>query len=273
MALFKPEKIKKSEAPLLLHPPLVEAIFELRWELKTDPETGRMRDPSYPMMYGRLYERLKKDFPFVEDLPSNQAHPEATPFIPRHRLRKEKNGYPLLQVGPGILTVNDVKDGYSWHSYKVLILRLVECIIELFPEETPLNFVKCEMRYVNAIRFDLSRESPLSFLAEKLHTKIELDPAISILNKLNERPNAVALNLAYALEKPIGNLALQMQLGQVEGKPAYILQSLVQSHGELVPAELESFMGWLEDAHEVSLNCFHTLCKGTLMEKFMGSDG
>ncbi len=74
MAIFKAEKIKKTETPPLLHPPLIEAIFELRWEIENDQQNGRMRDPSYPMMYGSLYERLKKDFPVIEDLPSVQAH-------------------------------------------------------------------------------------------------------------------------------------------------------------------------------------------------------
>src|SRR5579872_3233151 len=107
MAMFKQEKIKKNETPVLLNPPMVEVVFEVRWDLLQDQQTGRMRDPSYPMMYGSMYERLKKEFPFIEDLPSTQAHPEATPFTPRHRIRKERTGYPLMQVGPGIVTIND----------------------------------------------------------------------------------------------------------------------------------------------------------------------
>jgi len=271
MPIFKSEKIKKIETPVLLHPPMVEAIFELRWELQTDQQTNRMRDPSYPMMYGRLYERLKKDFSFIEDLPSTQAHPEATPFVPRHRLRKDRNSYPLVQVGPGILTVNDAK-GYSWTSFKALILRLVESVVELYPTGNfPLNFIKCEMRYVNGIRFDISRENPLSFLAEKLHTKIEVDPDLFGLNELNDRPNAVGINLSYAMQKPVGNLSIGINLGQVEGKPAYILQNVIQSFGEMVPSDKETFSPWLSEAHEVAENCFQTFCKGSLMDKFCGS--
>lgn len=271
MALFKAEKIKKTETPPLLHPPLAEAIFELRWEIINDQQTGRMRDPSYPMMYGRLYERLKKDFPFIEDLPSTQAHPEATPFVPRHRLRKDRTSYPLLQVGPGILTVNDAK-GYSWTSFKALILRLIESIVELFPAGNfPLNFIKSEIRYVNGIRFDIARENPLSFLADKLHTKIEIDPDHYEQNQLGERPNAVALNLAYALQKPVGNLALSLNLGQVEGKPAFIQQTVIQSFGEMVPSDKDSFGPWLQEAHDAAENSFHAFCKGSLMDKFCGS--
>lgn len=272
MTTFKSEKIKKSPIPVLLHPPLVEAIFELRWELQTDQQAGRMRDPSYPMMYGRMFERLKKDFPFVEDLPSVQAHPEATPYVPRHRLRKEANGYPLIQVGPGIITVNDTKS-YAWSGFKTLILRLVDSVIELYPEGEPsLNLIKCELRYVNGIRFDASRENPLAFLGEKLHTKIEMDPEFSKLNLMNDRPNALGLNIGYSLQKPLGNLGLSVNLGQFDNKPAYLVQTIIQSFGEMVPSETDSFIPWLDEAHEVAENCFQLLCKGALMEKFCGND-
>lgn len=268
MPIFKPEKIKKSETPPLLHPPLVEVIFELRWELESDPQSGRMRDRSYPMMYGSLYERLKKDFPFIEDLPSVQAHPETTPFVPRHRIRKEKNGYPLVQVGPGILTFNGSKE-YNWGSFKSFALRLIESIIDLFPQEgPPLNFIKSEIRFVNAIRFDLARENPLSFLAEKLHVKIEMDPDLLAQTAVNERPNTLGVNLAYALEKPMGNLGLSVHLGQLEGKPAFIQQTAIQSFGELVPVEAANFAPWLEEAHATAESCFQILCKGALMERF-----
>lgn len=271
MAIFKAEKIKKTETPLLLHPPVIEAIFELRWEIENDQQNGRMRDPSYPMMYGRLYERLKKDFPVIEDLPSVQAHPETTPFVPRHRMRKERNGYPLIQVGPGIITVNDAK-GYCWTNFRALILRLVESVADLYPATNqPLNFIKSEIRYVNGIRFDIARENPLSFLAEKLHMKVELDPELFELNKLNERPNAVGLNLSYALEKPMGNLAISANLGQFEGKPAFIQQTLIQSFGELTPSDVAGFTPWLDEAHNVAENCFQVFCKGALMEKFCGA--
>lgn len=271
MAIFKHEKIKKRETPPLLHPPVIEAIFELRWEIENDQQTGRMRDPSYPMMYGRLYERLKKDFPVIEDLPSVQAHPETAPFVPRHRMRKESNGYPLVQVGPGIITVNEAK-GYSWSSFRSLSLRLIESIIELYPAGSlPLNFIKSEIRYVNGIRFDIARENPLSFLAEKLHVKIELDPEFFELNAMNERPNSVGLNLSYVLDKPMGNLAIAVNLGQFEGKPAFIQQTLIQSFGELAPSDGSGFTPWLEEAHTAAENCFQVFYKGALIEKFGGA--
>jgi len=271
MPIFKTEKLNQNETPPLLHAPMIEVIFELRWEIAADEQSGRMRDPSYPMMYGSLYERLKKDFPVIEDLPSVQAHPETTPYVPRHRMRKEANSYPLIQVGPGILTFNHSK-GYSWTDFKALALRLVESVVDLFPKnEMPLNFIKSEIRYVNGIKFDIARENPLAFLDEKLHMKVELDSELFERNKMNERPNGVGLNLGYALEKPMGNLAISANLGQFDGKPAFIQQTLVHSFGDLAPSDVDSFGTWLEEAHTVAETTFQVFCKGSLMENFCGA--
>jgi hypothetical protein len=100
--------------------------------------------------------------------------------------------------------------------------------------------------------------------------KIELDEEIGEKNGLNERPNALGLNLSYALEKPMGNLAVSAHLGQIEGKSAFIQQTIIHSVGELVPADAENFNPWLDEAHGVAENCFQVFCKGALMEKFCG---
>ncbi|MDE3046463.1 MAG: TIGR04255 family protein [Verrucomicrobiota bacterium] len=273
MAVFKPEKIRREEIPPLLNPPLAEAIFELRWELQSDQQTRRMHDVAYPMMYGRIYERLKKDFPLIEDLPATQVHPDGSPFVVRHRLRKEKNGWPLVQVGPGIVTINEDKS-YSWSSFRSLILRVVDSIIELYPSESmPLNFVKSEIRYINGITFDPQKEHPLQYMANKLHLKVEVEPEIFALNEIEERPIGIGMNLAYALNRPVGNFAVSSNLGHVDGKPALILQTVIQSLGETVPQDKENFEMWLSQAHGVAENCFGSLCRGALMQRFSGMDG
>lgn len=269
MTIFRSEKQKK-EIPLLLYPPLIEAIFELHWELQTDKQTGRMRDPSYPMMYGGLYERLKKDFPHIEDLPSVQVHPEASPYVVRHRIRKEKMGYPLMQIGPGVATVN-VAQGYSWSVFNEHILRLIESIYDLYPTTAhPLNFTKCELRFLNGIRLDSKDENALDFLADKLHIKVEMDSDLFLTSQVIEQPNALNITVGYPLRRPHGNLGISAHLGQMDGKPAYLFQNQVISMGEWVPSDSHGFESWVADAHEAAVQSFISFCKGSLMDKFCG---
>jgi uncharacterized protein (TIGR04255 family) len=269
MSSLRLEKPKR-EIPLLLYPPLIETIFELHWELQGDKQTGRLRDPSYPMMYGRLYERLKNHFPHTEDLPSVQVHPEASPYVVRHRVRKEKMGYPLYQIGPGIATLNYAQD-YSWSSFREHILLLVEAIYDLFPTEiTPLNFTKCEIRFLNGIRMDVQNDHPLEFLSDKLHMKVEMDSDLFLMNQLNDQPNTVNFTVGYPLKKLNGNLGITAHLGQMDGKQAYLLQTQVVSGEEGTPGDPEGFASWIDIAHDAAVHSFITLCKGSLMNQFCG---
>lgn len=258
-----------NEIPPLLNPPLLEAFFEVRWGLLVDPQTQRMRDTAYPMMVGRMYEKFKSDFPVIEDLPTTQMHPEANPFVVRHRMRKEK-GYPLVQVGPGVATISEAKN-YSWSEYKKLILRVIDSIVELYPPGVfPLNFIRSELRYVNAVFLQPS-ENPLAFLAQKLHTKIELPQGLLQSNSIGGAPNGVGLNVGFPLQKPEGGLMIGAQLGEIDGRAAYVVQTMIQSAGETTPHDLAHFDSWLELAHTAAENCFLSLCKGALMEEFCGS--
>lgn len=214
---------------------------------------------------------MQRDYPVIEDLPTTQVHPEINHFAPRHRLRKEQNGYPLLQVGPGIVTLNEAKN-YSWANFRAGILRLIDAVMELYPTPSfPLNFIKCEMRFLNGIRFDLMKEHPLTFLKEKLHLGIEPAPEFFASGGFEEKPHSVNLDLAYPCKHPMGHLALSAHLGQMDGKSAYLLQSMIQSNGEMVPADKDAFEGWLKESHETLEHCFQCFCQGALMEKFCGT--
>ena len=185
-------------------------------------------------------------------------------------MRKEKNGYPLIQMGPGIATVNFAK-GYSWTLFKEHILNVIASVIDLYPEEIhPLRLIRSEVRFLNGVPIGPKNENPLAFLEEKLHTKVEIDPDFFRLNQMYLQPHSVNLNLAYNLQRPLGHLGISIQSGQMGEMPAYVFQTLIQSSGEGAASTKEAFERWLDDAHDVAENSFCTLCKGSLMEKFCG---
>jgi uncharacterized protein (TIGR04255 family) len=258
---------KMEKIPELARAPLVEAIFELRWELEGNPQEGRLKDPAYPMLYGRLYERLQREFPVIEDLPSMQVHPEVSPYVVRHRMRREVGGWPLIQVGPGVITVNEGK-GYGWRRFSRAIGAAVQGIIDLYPKSAALRFGTCDLRYINGFLFDPATESPVDFLREKLHIGVEVTPEIFELNDASRKARGASISLAYPLSSPSGHLLLNTGMGQVEGRSALIVQTAVQSAGEAVPQDSERLEAWLAQAHGVAVNCFASLCKGELMRSF-----
>ena len=93
----------------LKNKPLIEAIFEIRWKLQEGPEKGMRIDPHYKLLIGRIYEKIKDKYTFHEQLPTASMPDEIAGYIIQHRFRKKENEWPLIQLGPGIITLNDTK--------------------------------------------------------------------------------------------------------------------------------------------------------------------
>ncbi len=257
----------KKSSSALKKAPILEAIFEMRWEMPQVPNTQTVRDPAYPLLYGRLYDRFKKEYTVAEDLPSVQMHPDAGPYVVRHRMRKSADEWPIVQVGPGILTINEAK-GYSWDQFRHEIVRVFEAFTDFYPASTfPLNILKTELRFVNAVDVEAGI-NPVKFFEENLNTRLELDSDLFTKNKMKPFPEALTLNAGFQIEEPVGNAMLGIGSGGVEDKPAIIQQMLFNSTGENAPQDLGSLDPWLDSMHSIAKNWFETLFKGKLLQKF-----
>jgi len=104
---------------ILSKKPLVEAIFELRWKLQ-EPTPGIKIDPNYKLLVGGIYDKIRQSYPFYEQLPTSALPDEIAAYVVQHRFRKATDGWPLVQIGPGVITVNDT-EGYTWDDFIVRI--------------------------------------------------------------------------------------------------------------------------------------------------------
>ena len=100
---------------ILKNKPLVEAIFELKWKL-IQQDTGIYIDPHYKILIGSLYEKIKDKYPFYEQLETARMPDEIAAYLVQHRFRVKENDWPLIQIGPGIITLNDT-DNYVYHVF------------------------------------------------------------------------------------------------------------------------------------------------------------
>jgi len=82
----------------LVNKPLVEAIFELRWQLKSI-EAGLPQDPGFRIALGRFYDRVAADYPIPVDLPTVQVPEDMAAYAVRHQFRAKKDGWPVTQLG------------------------------------------------------------------------------------------------------------------------------------------------------------------------------
>ncbi len=151
--------------------PLVEVVIELRWQITNKDELAGIQ-----YLYGDIYNELKGKYPYRESILPVEFPMEMTINQPVHRFRTEKGGYPLVQAGPGILTLNTINSIYFWDTlyndageliekfFNVYTLNshfTQECYISIFSH----SILKSKM-YIHLLMKDLT--SPLGNLFLKL---------------------------------------------------------------------------------------------------------
>lgn len=247
--------------------PLVEAIFELQWALQANDNV--QRDPGFRILLGRMYDKVHSEYPELEDLPQTLVPEDVIPRIVRHRFRVRKNGWPLVQVGPGILSVNDT-EGYTWDDFKPRLIKAITALYESYPTDIhKLTVTQVMFRYIDAIPYNGSVPI-LQFLRESMHTDIHVDPRLFDEEALADSPIGLQLSLAYALPDLPGDVIISLSLGARNGKPCIIWDTQVRAQGDNVPKGLKAYEPWLEAAHTVSGKWFRTLSRGKLYDSFRG---
>src|SRR6266511_6385625 len=232
--------------------PLGEVIFELRWALTPKAE-GRESDPGFRILVGRYYDRLHNDYPHIENLPVSQVPEDMTPYIVHHQLRPAKDGWPLTQVGPGVITVND-SEGYTWQGFRRRVSRAVEALFESYPMEIQqLDPVRVQLTYINALLFDTTHDSLTQFLRDNLHVTVAIDPKLFQESKRVEKPIGFDLNVSFSLDEPQGVGTVRFSTGTKKQQPALIWQIIIQSSANRaqVPKTPQDLQRWEDDANAV----------------------
>ncbi len=253
--------------------PLVEAIFELRWKLK-EPGSGMPpHDPGFRIALGRYYDKVRSDYPFVVDLPTAQVPEAMTAHAVRHQFRADKDKWPVTQLGPGILTVNETA-GYKWETFLPRLLSAVKAVFEAYPTDiAPFEPVGVQLRYIDAIRYDTKRDDLIQFLQQRLHTGVAVEPLLFDDPDKPDSPAHLNLNLTFPLASPPGVGILGFATGLRDNKPSIIMEITIRSDADNVPTQEAAFESWLRNAHDVVDKWFFTLCRGELLESFERNDG
>jgi len=245
--------------------PLIEAIVEIRW--KARPEG----DPNYNLVIGKLSESFK-EYPVYQPL-SNADVPmplAAQMHMVQHQFRASPNGWPLIQVGPSIFTLNETRDNDWEGDFRERAVSAVETFFGVYPKSDALNIESVLLRYIDAIEFDWEKESLLDFLDRKLKTKIVLPP--SLFRDTRVRPSPVALDFtsSFRCTEPRGLVHLRFASGQSRGKRSLIMETMVQSTEADVPQMPEGFACWSDAAHGITSTWFRLLTEGDLYRSFQG---
>jgi uncharacterized protein (TIGR04255 family) len=241
--------------------PLLEAIFELRWKLpQPDPTEPPQVDRNYKLAVGALFAKLQDEYQEHKQLPLSALPDEISAYVVQHQFKTKGVGWPLVQVGQGILTVNDVY-GYKWETFKPRLNRATEALLKTYAElGGTLEVSTLALRYINAMDFNFEGDNILSFLKANMGLTVELSEKLTS-GFGGENPNAIDLNLQFQASVPEkSDVKMRFFRGQRnDGSSGLMWETLVRARPDSVQNDAASITDWAEKAHKVTRALFDAL--------------
>jgi len=255
---------------------LVEAWLEIRWKLPPSDIPQFSMDKAFPFALGIFYNYIKNEFGYREELDASKAPEGMLPYIVQYRFRKAKNSWPVLQLGPGIATVNFTCP-YSWHDFKEKASYLQEALLNAY-QDSNLVTQAVILRYRNAYAYPIAKKNLFEFLRNNLNTSFSLPQYIpgNITQKKN--PSNVNFVISFDLEEPSGIGSIKIATGKsreiVSGKineQEVVVWDLEISSSEKQTPKIDDqimFTDWLEKAHSVVHEWYFSMIEGNLFSQY-----
>lgn len=260
--------IKRKDLP---NKPLLEAIFELHLTAGEDPGEDTLYadriDASYPLWVGNFYDKIKAEYPAHETL-SPYGFPGMEGVL-CNRFRSAPGKWPLIQIGPKVVTLNQTSS-YHWeNSFLPSISKLSEAILLSHPCSGLLQVDRLVLRYINGFDFSSVDQSDA---IESLSRHFDLGISINenLISKLNLSPvpAAVDISIDYPHSNPAGNLKVRFS-NPNKDSPSLIVWEIVFSSGfEGEPFKPASVEDWAVNAHELTSGAFFSLLDSDLYQSF-----
>lgn len=240
--------------------PLLEAIFEARWALPEVAPSVRI-DPAYKLLPGSYFARVKQEYPVPEQLPSALLPDEAAAYVVQHRFRKTAGGWPLLQLGPGILTLNDTTR-YEWGDFRTRTLFALNELVTAYTSNDEIPLESASLRYINAIPCDHRRENVLDFMRSQMGLTVQFPAALFTPGNVHPRPDVFSTQAVFPCQHPPGGVLIKIDNGERQGQSVLRWETAVVFGGPPFAKRLRAELPtWLDAAHQIAEEWFCALTK------------
>ncbi len=243
--------------------PLQEVIFEIRWDLNINSSSNRESDNGYAIALGKLDNLLKNDFPYRVDKIPGDFPTQLLNYSTTYQFWKGENIWPVLQFGPGIFTVNDTDEKYSWkNTFFPMIEKYTNCLFEAYNQNINLNF--CSLRYIDAVKLEdyqvTDKDKVLPFIHNSL--KIELHNHFNTPSPLE----SLNLNQTFRLEGgSVLNINIATGIDKKNHEPKLVWQTAMDKKGRFTRNEM---LEWCKHAHETISPLFKEMTRGKFYDSF-----
>ena len=202
-------------------------------------------------------------------LPAAQFPDHLVPYAVQHRFRAIDDGWPLIQLGPGIFTVNDTEK-YEWKDFQTRTKAAVSKLFDAHPKTDEFKVENLLLRYINEINFDYRNEDVFDFLRNKLGITVGLPQGLFSENAVLSRSDDFSWHSVFPCKTPKGIVALKFNTGlrDSDKKPVLRWETMLVSIGGDLPEMPKDFDDWFFAAHNVLEDWFFKLIAGGLEAEF-----
>jgi uncharacterized protein (TIGR04255 family) len=151
----------------LKNAPLKEVIFELLWRVPPD-HRGVHVDRGFDLAVGKFHHGIAKEFPITRRVvpPGVNIYPK-----PVFQFWKGAAIFPVVQLGPGILSVNDTDKNYTWEDFRSNVTKAIDLLINSYG--STLSFNICRLQYMDAVDLNIPDEGIEDYIAKNHLTSIK----------------------------------------------------------------------------------------------------
>lgn len=235
--------------------PLLEVIFEIKWDI-----TDKSDIVDFQYLHGDLYSNLKDRYPHRESLVPPELPFDVVRGAPVFRFRADKNSYPLVQIGPGLLTINTIDSKYFWKEFRAEASNVLSILNEIYPKRKDLNLSPA-LTYIDFFDYDKKKMNSIDFV----NNNLKLNITEGFINETKAELKDINFKFNYKVKNSI--LSLNLSDGKVNNdKEGIVLQTkVIGKKDKYSKDELET---WIDTSHELSSDIFKSLTKGKLFESF-----
>lgn len=242
--------------------PLIEAIFELRWGQKSPGVFDYSPEEQQLFAMQISSAATTKGYSHTE-----LTNPSQNFFLPphfvSHRFRKEANTWPCFQIGLGIFTINQVKDGYAWEIFN----QTIKEGLEIYNKADPKKLINIHdtltlvLRYQNA--FFPSGISTQQYILDKLNFNVSMPESFFDNISLEKELEAININLATKTHNPDGMLSIILANAVINNTQGLLMEIIVEAEAKSIAETLsiDDIAAWAEKAHTLQRHSFKNLVK------------
>jgi uncharacterized protein (TIGR04255 family) len=254
-------------------PPLVEVIAEVHWRIErlaTVPDGGI--DPHFNVLVANLEQALPQSgFPVVERLVPSQLPIELLADKPVVRFWRGEKQYPLVQLGPGLMTINIVPPYEGWRAFKPTLVKALDLLRTQYPmSDTFLKIERAELRYIDGFTGRHGFASYPQFVRENLALGYSLPD--EVLNSATEPAQEHVMwsaDFGFPLNgRPNQSGIVRLRPGKIRDEPGAILECAVRWRDPTSGIRLTDLPVWFDMAHGDVSRWFFALVKERLVESF-----